>query len=551
MIRTIHIRNYALISQIDIDFSDGLNIITGETGAGKSIILGALSLILGGRADAKAIGDDNRKSVIEAEFKLEDPGRFSAFFDDKDLDQDGDTCILRREITPNGRSRAFINDSPVSLATLRELAIQLIDIHSQHQNMLLADPDFQLKIIDSLADNEILLRDYRKAYYDYQTILKKYASTRDMIRRGRDDADFISYQLEQLDELDLQPGEQTELEHDRDMLSEMASTKENLTEAIEQLSGEDNAVSAIERSIDAIRELSDSIDEADVLAQRLESVIVEVKDIADALEKHNAGYKADPNQLVEIEERLGKLYSLELKHHVDSSDELIALRDKLAEQLATIENGDAVLAELEGEARKAKKAAMLIARKISEARHKQAALFADELLATAGSLGMKNLRCEISVTTGKLNPSGIDTVDFLFSFNKNQSLMPVGGSASGGEISRLMLSIKSIVGEKMHLPSIIFDEVDTGVSGDIAGCMGEMMKRLSERIQVITITHLPQVAAKGRTHFKVYKEDDECTTTTRIRKLDESGRIAELAVMLGGSSANDAAMANARALLGK
>ena len=551
MIKSLHISNYALISNIDIDFTDGLNIITGETGAGKSIMLGALSMLLGGRADTKVIADTAKKSVIEACFALEKPADFADFFADNDLDMDGNLAILRRELSPNGRSRAFINDSPVNLTVLRELAMRLVDIHSQHQNLLLADPAYQLQIIDNLAGNNELLETYRKHYYDYQAVLKKYSETRDMIRRGRDEADFISYQLNELNELDLQSDEQVALEQERDALSDVVRVRSLISEVLSPMDGDDNALDALDAAADSLRELADTIEDADALASRLDAALVELRDIAETVEGYGEEFVADPQRLDEVENRLGRIYSLELKHHVGDSDALIDLRDKLAMQLDTIENGDRLLTTLETEARQAKKEAMIIARRISEARQKCADAFAEELRAAAKPLGMNNLHCEIALSSGKLTPTGIDRVDFLFAFNKNQELMPVGQTASGGEISRIMLAVKAIVGEKMSLPSIIFDEIDTGVSGDVASRMGELMQMLSKKIQVITITHLPQVAAKGKSHFKVYKEDDEHTTTTHIRQLNSDERVRELALMLSGSSDNQAAIATAHTLFDK
>lgn len=548
MIKSLHISNYALISHIDIDFTEGLNIITGETGAGKSIMLGALSMILGSRADLKVITDTSKKSVIEVVFRLEDPEAFKNFFAENDLDADGDNVILRRELSPNGRSRAFINDSPVNLSQLREIAIRLVDIHSQHQNLLLANPEFQLNIIDSLAGNKTLLNEYRKAFGIYQQLLKKYSQTRDMLRKGRDEADFIGYQLSELDEISLRPGEDSYLESERDSLSNMTEIKQTIAEAIAPMQGDENALTALESASDALRELSEHIPEADVLATRLDTAIVEIRDIASSIETFDEEYNIDPQRLDEIESKLSKIYSLETKHHVDSADALIELRDKLREQLEMIENADDLLSTLENDARQAKKNAVIIARKISDARQKCADTFARTLRDAAEPLGMKNLRCNIAITTGKLNQSGIDQVDFLFSFNKNQPMLPVGETASGGEISRLMLAIKSIVSEKMQLPSIIFDEIDTGVSGEVASQMGKLMHSLGNRLQVITITHLPQVAAKGSSHFKVYKQDDESSTNTRVRRLDDQERIEEIALMLSGSSENQAAIAAARSL---
>lgn len=549
MIRSLHISNYALISRIDIDFTEGLNIITGETGAGKSIMLNALNLLLGGRTDSRMIKDTARKSVIEIECRLENPDDFTDFFGANSLDNDGETVILRRELTPNGRSRAFINDSPVTVSVLRELAIRLVDIHSQHQNLLLSDSDFQLQIIDSLADNGAVLADYKTAYADYLTILKQYSSTRDTIMRGRDEADFIAYQLEELEHLNLHAGEQNDLESERDILSESAELKQTIAEALSPMCEEAGLIDDLAVSAVSIRELSETFEDAELLADRLENAVREIRDVANTLERYDRDLKAEPERLEEIETRLSRIYSLEMKHHVDTDEQLIDLAHKLAEQKDAIENGDQILEELEYEARMAKKRAVILARRISERRQLCAHAFASDLQHAAGPLGMKNLRCEISVTAGKLNPRGMDKVDFLFAFNKNQKLMPVGQTASGGEISRLMLTIKSIIGEKMLLPSIIFDEIDTGVSGYIASRMGEMMQKLSHKIQVITITHLPQVAARGLSHFKVFKEDDEHSTITRIRRLDEEQRVAELALMLSGSSDDSTAVAAARSLI--
>lgn len=550
MIRSLHISNYALISQIDIDFTEGLNIITGETGAGKSIMLGALNLLLGGRADTRVIKDVSRKSVIEIECHIENPADFTDFFEVNSLDNDGETVILRRELAPNGRSRAFINDSPVTVSVLRELAIRLVDIHSQHQNLLLADSEFQLRIIDSLADNNALLADYKAAYTDYLKVLKQYSSTRDTIMRGRDEADFITFQLEELENLDLHAGEQHELENERDILSESTELKQTIAEALAPMSEEAGLTDDLAVSAVSIRELSETFEDAEQLADRLENAVREIRDIANTLEQYDHDLKADPERLEEIETRLSRIYSLEMKHHVDTDEQLLTLAQKLAEQKDAIENGDQILEELEHEARLAKKRAVILARQISERRQQCARDFAAELQLAAEPLGMKNLRCEISVSAGKLNPHGMDKVEFMFAFNKNQEPMPVGQTASGGEISRLMLTIKSIVGEKMHLPSIIFDEIDTGVSGDVASRMGEMMQRLSHKIQVITITHLPQVAARGHSHFKVFKEDDEHATSTRIRRLDPAQRVSELALMLSGSADDETAVAAARSLIG-
>ena len=556
MIKSLHISNYALISEIDIDFTPGFNIITGETGAGKSIILGALSMLLGGRADTRVVRDPSRKSVVEAVFDLIDASSVDEIIVANRLDPSGTECILRREIAPGGRSRAFVNDTPVTLPVLREIAIRLVDIHSQHQNLLLASPDYQLEIIDCLSGTSGLLEEYSRAYEAYRKTLKEYTETRELIRRTRDDAEFLQYQYDQLADLDIQPGEHQALESEREILANVNEIRDDLNKALEPLANaQDNALSLMAQAVDALEELAATSGNEGTdfhsLAERLDSARIEVSDIADTLIDYETALAADPERLDEIEARLGKLYSLELKHHVDDSDGLLELLGRLKEQLKTLEDSDNVLAAREKAAKRAKKQAINLAAQISEKRSAAAAEFADALRRTAAPLGMQNLRCDISLTRGKLGPTGFDQIQFLFAFNRNQMLMPVGGTASGGEISRLMLAIRAIVAERVHLPSIIFDEVDTGVSGEIAGRMAEMMAEISRTIQVITITHLPGVAAMGTTHFKVYKEDDENSTTTRILRLDHDERVAEIALMLSGDSSDAAARANARALLAK
>lgn len=556
MIKSLHISNYALISELDIEFENGFNIITGETGAGKSIILGALGLLLGERADTRVVRDASRKSVTEAIFDIKGSPEVEALLRDNQLDASQTECILRREIAPGGRSRAFVNDTPVTLPVLRDIAVHLVDIHSQHQNLLLASPDYQLRIIDNLADTGELLSQYRKAYAAYREALKEYTSTRDLIRRNQDDADFIQFQYNQLAELELKPGENETLEAEREILANVNEIKTSLGKALDPLlNGQSNALSLLRQAVDAIEELSATLgnERGDTdfhsLAERLESARIEVSDIADSLVEYDVSLASDPMRLEEIESRLNELYSLEVKHHVESTDELIELQHQLGSQLAALDDSENVMASLERAAKKAKKTAFNLATEISAKRSAAAAEFTDALRRTASPLGMPNLRCDVSLTRGKLGPDGFDQIQFLFAFNKNQALLPVGNTASGGEISRLMLAIKTIVAEKIHLPSIIFDEVDTGVSGDIAGRMASMMATISRTIQVITITHLPGVAAAGDSHFKVFKQDEETSTITRIIRLSEREREAELALMISGNPSDEAALANARSLL--
>ncbi len=550
MIQSLHISNYALIDTIDINLHNGLNIVTGETGAGKSIILGALSLLLGGRADNKAIRNHDQKSVIEATFTVRGFNNLKAICEENDIDWDDDTMILRREMTPAGRSRAFVNDCPVNLAMLQQVALSLIDIHSQHQNLLLASPPYQLRVLDSLAGNDARLQHMSEAYGAYRQALKRYKMERRMIEQAKDDEEFMRFQYQRLADAKLQPGEQEELEHERELLVNMAEVKSALTVITSCLTeGEENADQLLRRAADETSQLTDFIDEAESLSERLNALRVEVQDIAESISDYDRSLAAEPGRLDEVEERLNTIYDLERRYKAETAEALIAHRDELKDRLRGIEIGDETLHALEAEAKQAKRHALELAAELSKARHDEAKKFAGMLIERAVPLGMKNLRCEISVKDTELSVTGTDQVEFLFSFNKNQPLLPVGNTASGGEISRLMLSIKSIVADKMQLPSIIFDEVDTGVSGDVANKMGEMMQQIAANIQVLAITHLPQVAAKGSSHYKVYKEDTADRTITRIKQLTTAEREGELALMLSGSAVDETALAAARSLL--
>lgn len=549
MLKSLHISNYALIETVDIDFVDGLNIITGETGAGKSILLGALGLILGARADLKAIRNPQKKTVVEAEFDISSYPGINDVLLANDIDTDDSVCILRREITSKGGSRAFINDTPVNLNIIREVAVRLIDIHSQHQNLLLADSAYQLSVIDTLAGNQQLLKQYSELYKAYRNALKNYTSTREMLTRSRDDAEYLSYQLAQIDELKLKPDEQSELERQREILANVNDIKSRLRNAIDAITSDNNVITAIRRSSEELSRLDEIYDEAPSLAARLNSASIEISDILDTLYDYDNTLLANPEELSEIESRLSAIYTLETRHHVENSDQLIELADKLRTQLNTINNGDEQLARLELEAKKAKKAAVILAREISARRMDAAADFVTELKNTATPLGLENLQFEIPFHATKLSPAGIDNIDFLFAFNKNQQLMTVGKTASGGEISRVILAIKAVVSEKMALPTIIFDEVDTGVSGDIANRMGRMMTNIADHTQVITITHLAQVASKGRRHFKVYKLDDDTSTQTHIDVLSQDERISEIALMISGNPENAGARSTAAEML--
>lgn len=550
MLESLHISNYALIDLIDIKFHEGFNVITGETGAGKSIILGALSLLLGSRADTRVVANPDAKSVIEAVFTVDDYPLLKDFCLQEDIEWDDERCILRREISPAGRSRAFVNDSPVPLSKLRDVSLHLIDIHSQHQNQLLATPEFQLSVIDTLAGNSRRLSAYQIKFNSLREAVRRLKVMRAKVERAREDEEFTRYQLEQLEELNLQPGEQAELEKERDMLNNLSAIKGALSRASGALDDDETgALRMVETAAEACGDIEDVFDSADNISERLETVRIELSDIAATILSIDEGLGDDPSALASIEERLSSIYSLCHKHHVEDSDGLIELREALRDKLRALDNSDDEIEELEREARRAKALARESAMEISAARKEAAERFGKRLAEVAMPLGMKNLRCEIRVSPADMTSTGMDAVEFMVAFNKNQPLMPVGTTASGGEISRLMLSIKSIIASSMQLPSIIFDEIDTGVSGDVANRMGAMMLDISKNIQVTAITHLPQVASKGAHQYRVYKEDDEHSTHTHIALLTDEERVRSIAAMLGGADIDETAIAAARSLL--
>lgn len=551
MLNSLHISNYALIDNIDIRFHAGLNIITGETGGGKSIILGALSLLLGERADLRSIGNSERKSVIEAEFDIKDNVGLRNYCRENDIEADDDVMIMRREISPTGRSRSFINDTPVRLEDMKEVGLRLVDIHSQHQNQLLSSPDFQLRIIDSLTDNGKSLNEFSELYSSYKTALHKLKATKSAIAKDRENADFMQFQLQRLDELDLQPGEADTLEAEREQIAEAADARERFNEVMIALSaGETNALSLLSDATGALENILVHLPVEAEVKERLDNMMTELTDIADTIEEAASAFPSDlSSDLEAIERRLRRIEDVKDRQGVASADELIQVRTRLQSRLQRLEESEGILKELEQEARKAKKLAVEQAARITAARKRAAEEFAAVLRETAMPLGMKNLVCEIAVEPSDMSATGADNIEFRFAFNKNQVPVAVGSVASGGEISRMMLSIKSIIAHRMSLPTVIFDEVDTGVSGDVADRMGRMMRDIGENIQVITITHLPQVAAKGEHHFKVFKHDTDTSTVTHIKELSRAERTDELALMLSGDSTNPASRAAAEELL--
>jgi DNA repair protein RecN (Recombination protein N) len=549
MIKQLHISNYALIDKLDIRFNDGLTIITGETGAGKSIILGALSLILGDRADSKAIRDTSVKTIVEATFGI-DGYRLERFFKDNDIDWDEHECLVRRELAPSGRSRAFINDTPVQLNTLRELSTRLLDIHSQHSNMLLSTSAFQLSILDSIAGNSQLLEEYRNYYQDYREAAKQLESTRNNIEQLRREEDYIRYQLTELQTKQLKPNEDQELEALQAKLSNINELKESLWAVENQLNSEENSI--LERLSTVAQHLETAernLTEVEGMSSRVRNALIELKDIAQGVSATIDTLNDDPNELLRVDDRLNVIYTLERKHNVQDVNQLLDIQSEYERKLGEIEHNDDIIEELTARVNATRQEATQLAAQLTAKRQDAAKRFSKELLTHAMPLGMKNLAFEVQFTPTELTVSGADSVEFMMAFNKNQRPMPVKDTASGGEISRVMLCIKTIIARHMQLPSIIFDEVDTGVSGDIANRIGEMMLGISQNIQVIAITHLPQVAANGDHHLRVYKTDTEVETLTRVETLNPDEHVIEVARMLSGKDIDQAAIENAKSLI--
>ena len=549
MIKQLHISNYALIDKLDIGFADGLTIITGETGAGKSIILGALSLILGERADVKAIRDTAAKTIVEATFDIAGY-RLERFFQDNDIDWNEHECLIRRELSPTGRTRAFINDSPVQLNVLRELSTRLLDIHSQHSNMLLSRPAFQLSILDSIAQNGQLLEKYHSAYQAYRNAISQLEKTEQEMEQLKRNEDYIRFQLNQLQEMQLQPDEDQQLEALQNKLSNITTLKEAFWSVESELNSEENSV--LERLSSVAQRLEDAeqnLNEVEGMSERVRSALIDLKDIAMSVSSTVDTLNDDPAELARVDERLNNIYTLERKHNAQDVNELINIQHDYEKQLGEIEHNDDIIEELKAQVQANHAAATELAKKLSDRRHDAAKSFGKEFLALATPLGMKNIAFDVAFDHTDLTPSGADDVNFMMAFNKNQQPMPVKDTASGGEISRVMLCIKTIIARHMQLPSIIFDEVDTGVSGDVANMIGEMMADIARSIQVIAITHLPQVAANGDHHMRVYKTDTDKETLTRVETLDQQEHITEVARMLSGKELNQAAIENAKSLI--
>ena len=549
MLKRLSISNYALIDQLEIHFEQGLTIITGETGAGKSIILGALALILGERADSSSIRDKERKTVVEASFDIKDYN-LKPFFDDNELDYYDGELIARREINPNGRSRAFVNDGVVALTTLRELMTHLVDIHSQHSNMLLSRPAFQLSILDNIAAHDDALKEYQQLYNRFRDTERQLNDLRDNLSRNRSEEDYLRFQLNQLQEIALQPGEDDELEQQQRRLANASSLKEDLWKVSNMLNGEEQSLIDQLREVQAtLANAEQNLSDIEGMGQRVNNSLIDLKDIAQSVAMIEETLSDDPAMLQQVEDRLNTIYSLERKHGVRTVNELLALQQDYESKLSNIDCSEERIAQMEQLLSSQRQEASTLAVKISSARKKAAKQFVSTLQPLAQNLGMKNLSFDINFKLAELNFTGCDSVEFLFAFNKNQDLMPVKDTASGGEISRLMLCIKSVIARSMNLPTIIFDEVDTGVSGEIANRIGDMMGDIARHIQVIAITHLPQVAAHGTSHLRVFKTDTATSTTTSVQHLSDDEHVTEIARMLSGNEINQAALDNARALI--
>lgn len=550
MLKQLYIKNFTLIDELNISLYPGFSVITGETGAGKSIILGAIGLLLGNRADSKAIKAGRDRCVIEAHFDLSRYG-MQKFFDDNDIDYDADDTIIRRELTAAGKSRAFINDTPVPLTRMRELGEQLVDIHSQHQNLLLQKEDFQLNVVDIIAQDADQLKVYQKEYYAYRKAKELLEELKAEIAKNRENEEFMRFQHKELDDANLQEGELEQLEQEAETLSHSEDIKTALYEADSALSGDDDSIlDKLKNATHHLENICDVYPSMADVAGRMQSSYIELKDIAQEISSSVDHVEFDPNRLDAINTRLDKLYTLQQKFHVETVTELIATRDRIAEQLSHIDNGDEDIEEKEKEVAallvKAEKQAALL----TSIRQKSAKAIEKEMKSRLIPLGIPNVRFEIAFAEKPLSGNGADKVSFLFSANKSTQLQPVSQVASGGEIARVMLSLKAMISGAVKLPTIIFDEIDTGVSGKIAEKMADIMEEMGlQNRQVLSITHLPQIAAKGSHHYKVLKEETENGTISHMKELNNQERIEEIAQMLSGSDITQAALANAKELL--
>ena len=552
MLRQLYIKNFTLIDELNIELHPGFSVITGETGAGKSIILGALGLLLGQRADSKVIKQGTDRCIMEAHFDL---SRYAmqSFFEQNDIEYDATDTILRRELTAQGKSRAFINDTPVSLAVLKELGEQLVDIHSQHQNLLLNKQDFQMSVADIIAGDGKQLDDYRKSYADYQQQQQQLSELEADIERNRQNADFLRFQYGELTEARLTEGEQEELEQQSERMTHAEEIKSALYDATNALDDDQTgAVSQVRQARQALAAISKVLPQAAEMAERLESCHIELRDIAAEVTTQLEHIDFEPSELEAINSRLDRLYDLQKKYHAERVEDLIALRDELQEKLNHIENSDEALAELQAAVSQSEALCRQQAERLTQLRRKAGKEIERQMRERLVPLGMPNVRFAVEIQQGTLGRNGQDSIRFLFSANSSTPLQPVAQVASGGEIARVMLSLKAMISGAVKLPTIIFDEIDTGVSGKIAEKMAEIMQEMgrSDR-QVLSITHLPQIAAMGSHHYRVSKEEGPQGTVSRMQELSPDERVREIAQMLSGSDVSAAAIENAKQLLRK
>lgn len=553
MLKKLDIRNFTLIDHLEMALYPGFSVITGETGAGKSIVIGAIGLLLGNRADAKQVKRGCDKCIIEATFDLSiyHSDVLKDFFEDNDLDYEPEECLLRREVNANGKSRAFINDTPVTLALMRELGEQLIDVHSQHQNLLLSKEDFQLNVVDIIARDRQQLADYRAAFAEYRSAQRRLEELREQIATSRDNEDFLRFQQKELSEANLASGEQEQLEQEAELMSHAEDIKRALHEADYGLSGDDTGIVNLTRSIAAqLRSVADVYPEAQELAERLESCFVELKDISQEIASKVDDVEYDPQRFNLITQRLDTIYTLQQKFHVQTVDELLDRLNGINAQLDNIDNSDEELQELERSVEKLHAVCVEKAFMLTDMRRKSAMVVEQELSKLLVPLGIPKVRFKVEVSPADLSTNGADKVMFLFSANSSTDMQPVSQVASGGEIARVMLSLKAMISKAIGLPTIIFDEIDTGVSGRVAEQMAHIMRDMGKaNRQVLCITHLPQIAAAGSTHYKVAKQETEHGTVSTMTQLSDEQRITEIAQMLSGSDVSQAAVDNAKSLL--
>ena len=550
MLKHLYIKNFTLIDQLDIAFHSGFSVITGETGAGKSIILGAIGLLLGNRADSKQIKQGEKKCTIEAHFDLSHYG-FESFFEDNDIDFEPEDTIIRRELTASGKSRAFINDTPVSLQMMRILGEQLIDIHSQHQNLLLQKDDFQLNVVDIIAQDSTVLSAYHSSYQHYKESLQRLSDLKEQIAKAQENEEFMRFQFNELESAGLVEGRQQELEQESETLSHSEDIKTAYYEADHLLNDDDNGIIyKLGESLDSLSNIENVYSKAKDVVQRLSSVHIELKDIASEVGSEVENIEFDPSRLDSINQQLDQLNTLEQKYHVSTEEELIEIRDNIAEQLQSIDNSDEELESLTKKVDEELKLCTEKAAKLTELRLKAGKIVEKEMSQRLIPLGIPNVRFKVDITSKPLSLDGADKVQFLFSANTSTAMEPVAQVASGGEIARVMLSLKAMISGAVKLPTIIFDEIDTGVSGKIAQKMALIMQEMgNNNRQVISITHLPQIAALGSSHYKVEKEETAEGTRSHMRELNQEERVSEIAQMLSGADISDAALQNAHELL--